>query len=247
MTGPPGPVIPCTTLRAWSLAVSGCWPARCSPRLRSEDGRPAREGGQPLTRLDSRALQTHCRRYRRPADGHHRLDRAELAARIYAASHLTGTFTLRSGVVSNEYFDKYMFESDPALLRAIAEACVPLVPDGIDALAGLELGGIPLATMMSQLERPPDPLRPQGGQDLRHVPARGGRRARRPAALHHRGRRHLRRRDPRRRGGAAGAGRVARARRLRDRPRVGRRREPRGRGPRAAAALPHARAQAVPA
>ena len=42
------------------------------------------------------------------------MDRHELAHRIYAASHLTGTFTLRSGVVSHEYFDKYLFESDPA-------------------------------------------------------------------------------------------------------------------------------------
>jgi orotate phosphoribosyltransferase len=78
-------------------------------------------------------------------------ERAALATRVYDASHLTGTFTLRSGVVSREYFDKYMFESDPVLLRAIAAACVPLVPDGIDALAGLELGGIPIATMLSQL------------------------------------------------------------------------------------------------
>ena len=78
-------------------------------------------------------------------------DRTALARAIYDASHLTGTFTLRSGVVSNEYFDKYMFESDPPLLRAVAAACVPLVPGGIDALAGLELGGVPLATMMSQL------------------------------------------------------------------------------------------------
>jgi orotate phosphoribosyltransferase len=77
--------------------------------------------------------------------------RRDLARRIYVASHLTGTFTLRSGVVSHEYFDKYMFESDPELLRAIAEACVPLVPAGIDALAGLELGGVPLATVMSQV------------------------------------------------------------------------------------------------
>lgn len=77
-------------------------------------------------------------------------DRRQLAHRIHAASHLTGTFTLRSGVVSHEYFDKYMFESDPELLRAIAKACIPLVPAGIDALAGLELGGVPLATVMSQ-------------------------------------------------------------------------------------------------
>ena len=49
MTGPPGPVIPCTTLRAWPLAVTGGWPARCSPRLRSVDGRPRAQGGQLLT------------------------------------------------------------------------------------------------------------------------------------------------------------------------------------------------------
>jgi orotate phosphoribosyltransferase len=79
------------------------------------------------------------------------MDRHELARQIYAASHLTGTFTLRSGVVSSEYFDKYMFEAEPELLRAIATACVPLVPAGIDALAGLELGGVPLAAVMSQV------------------------------------------------------------------------------------------------
>jgi orotate phosphoribosyltransferase len=78
-------------------------------------------------------------------------DRTELAARVYAASHITGTFTLRSGVVSHEYFDKYLFESDPPLLRAISQACLALVPPGMDALAGRELGGVPLATMMSQL------------------------------------------------------------------------------------------------
>ena len=76
--------------------------------------------------------------YRRP------VDRTDLACRIYAAAHLTGTFTLRSGVVSHEYFDKYRFESDPQLLADIAEASRALVPAGMDALAGLELGGVPL-------------------------------------------------------------------------------------------------------
>ena len=79
------------------------------------------------------------------------MDRSALARRIYVAAHLTGSFTLRSGVVSDEYFDKYRFESDPALLRAIADAMAPLVPAGIDALAGLELGGIPLVTLISQV------------------------------------------------------------------------------------------------
>ena len=79
------------------------------------------------------------------------MNREELARAIHRSSHLTGTFTLRSGAVSNEYFDKYRFESDPVLLRAIAEALAPLVADGTDALAGLELGGVPLATALAQV------------------------------------------------------------------------------------------------
>jgi orotate phosphoribosyltransferase len=47
---------------------------------------------------------------------------ADLARRVHAASHLTGTFVLRSGATSDEYFDKYRFESDPRLLRELAEA-----------------------------------------------------------------------------------------------------------------------------
>jgi orotate phosphoribosyltransferase len=81
------------------------------------------------------------------------VERASLARRIHGAAHLTGTFTLRSGVVSDEYFDKYRFESDPALLHDIAHAMASLVPPAgeVDALAGLELGGIPIVTMLSQV------------------------------------------------------------------------------------------------
>jgi orotate phosphoribosyltransferase len=76
---------------------------------------------------------------------------ADLAARVYDVAHLEGEFTLRSGVVSSEYFDKYRFEADPVLLREIAEGMAPLVPAATELLGGLELGGIPLATMVSQL------------------------------------------------------------------------------------------------
>jgi len=79
------------------------------------------------------------------------MDRADLAAAIFDRTHLTGEFVLRSGVTSNEYFDKYLFEADPVLLRTICEHLVPLVPDGTEALAGLELGGVPIATVLSQL------------------------------------------------------------------------------------------------
>jgi orotate phosphoribosyltransferase len=78
-------------------------------------------------------------------------DNTPLAKRIYDTAHITGEFTLRSGAKSNEYFDKYLFEADPDLLKHIALAMVKLVPSGIDALAGLEMGGIPIATMLSQL------------------------------------------------------------------------------------------------
>ena len=77
-------------------------------------------------------------------------DNTPLAKRIYDTAHITGDFILRSGAKSNEYFDKYLFEADPKLLKDIAEALVPLVPPGVDALAGLEMGGIPIATMLSQ-------------------------------------------------------------------------------------------------
>ena len=53
--------------------------------------------------------------------------------------------------MSTEYFDKYLFESDPELLRLIAGALQPLVPRETQGLAGLELGGVPIATVLSQL------------------------------------------------------------------------------------------------
>jgi orotate phosphoribosyltransferase len=74
-----------------------------------------------------------------------------LAARVFEASYLTGAFVLRSGRTADHYFDKYRFESDPDLLREIVEALVPLLPAGIEGLAGLELGGVPLATLLSSV------------------------------------------------------------------------------------------------
>ena len=74
-----------------------------------------------------------------------------IARRIREVSKLSGDFLLRSGTRSNTYFDKYRFESDPVLLKAIAEAMVPLIPPGTEILGGLEMGGIPIVTMLSQV------------------------------------------------------------------------------------------------
>ena len=72
-----------------------------------------------------------------------------LASDINAIARLKGSFRLRSGTIADTYFDKYRFESEPALLRRIAEAMVDKIPAGTQILAGLELGGVPLATAMS--------------------------------------------------------------------------------------------------
>lgn len=72
-----------------------------------------------------------------------------LAREIFKCAHLEGEFKLRSGQTSKEYFDKYMFEAKPDILHEIAKRMKELVPEGIDFLAGLEMGGIPLVTSIS--------------------------------------------------------------------------------------------------
>jgi orotate phosphoribosyltransferase len=72
----------------------------------------------------------------------------DLQARILALGHITGRFTLRSGVVADSYYDKYRFMADPDVLRGICQAMAERLPD-CDYVAGIEVGGIPLATGLS--------------------------------------------------------------------------------------------------
>lgn len=73
-----------------------------------------------------------------------------LARRIYETSYIRGNFTLHSGLRSSEYFDKYLFESDPMLLQAVTVAMGKrVVVHTCDMLAALEMGGIPVGTMLS--------------------------------------------------------------------------------------------------
>jgi orotate phosphoribosyltransferase len=46
-----------------------------------------------------------------------------------------------------------LFETDPDLLRRIADRMAPLVPEHTEMLGGLEMGGIPIVTMLSQGNR----------------------------------------------------------------------------------------------
>ena len=75
--------------------------------------------------------------------------KTQLAKEVFKVAHLRGEFKLRSGQVSNEYFDKYQFESDPKLLEQIAFGLTTLIPAGTELLGALEMGGIPIATALS--------------------------------------------------------------------------------------------------
>jgi orotate phosphoribosyltransferase len=78
------------------------------------------------------------------------VNKSELGRKIYDVAHLTGRdFTLSSGIISNEYFDKYQFESNPFLLGEIAEQMQLLLPIETEVLAGLDMGGIALSTALS--------------------------------------------------------------------------------------------------
>ncbi len=74
-----------------------------------------------------------------------------LAKRIFETSSIKGQFRLRSGKISDEYFDKYLFEANPVLLQEIAQGLSQFVPQNVDALAGLEMGGIPIVTLLAQI------------------------------------------------------------------------------------------------
>lgn len=70
----------------------------------------------------------------------------QLIERIKEAAILRGEFTLRSGRKSTYYIDKYLFETQPDILRALAERFARHVDGSITRLAGAELGGIPLVS-----------------------------------------------------------------------------------------------------
>jgi orotate phosphoribosyltransferase len=77
------------------------------------------------------------------------MTKEQVAQKIYELSHITGEFKLRSGQISNEYFDKYLFEAQPQVLGEIAKIMSDLIPQGTQVLAGLEMGGIPVVTAIS--------------------------------------------------------------------------------------------------
>ena len=80
------------------------------------------------------------------------MTRAELAAAIREHAYLEGDFVLRSGKRSRFYLDKYRFETQPALLRAIGDELAAAVqehePDA-ELLAGPALGAVAITAAAS--------------------------------------------------------------------------------------------------
>ena len=66
-----------------------------------------------------------------------------------AAAWLEGDFVLRSGRRSRYYFDKYLFETQPGILRRVGRELAALVPAGTRRLAAPELGAVLLGGAVS--------------------------------------------------------------------------------------------------
>jgi orotate phosphoribosyltransferase len=73
----------------------------------------------------------------------------ELGRELVKASYLKGDFVLRSGKRSNRYFDKFLFETDPVLLRRLGKQLASLVPKETQRLAAPELGAVLLGGAVS--------------------------------------------------------------------------------------------------
>ncbi len=81
-----------------------------------------------------------------------------------------GDYVLSGGVHSDYYIDKFRLFSDPHVLRRIARLFTPLIAEvNPDLIGGTELGGVVIATAVSQLYQHSDDRRSQAAQRLRRV------------------------------------------------------------------------------
>jgi orotate phosphoribosyltransferase len=76
-------------------------------------------------------------------------EREQLARDIVAAAWLEGDFVLSSGRRSRYYLDKYLFETQPGILRRVGSFLAGLVPPETQRLAAPELGAVLLGGAVS--------------------------------------------------------------------------------------------------
>ncbi len=75
--------------------------------------------------------------------------REQVARDLVRHAYLVGDFVLSSGRRSRYYFDKYLFETKPQILRPLSKLLAQQIPAGTDRIAGPELGAVALATAAS--------------------------------------------------------------------------------------------------
>src|SRR5258708_11673778 len=100
------------------------------------------------------------------------MDREGIGRDMVKASYLKGDFVLRSGKRSNRYFDKFLFETDPALLRRLGKHLAALVPPETQRLAAPELGAVLLCGAVSMETGLPLVLvrkEPKGYRTSKHI------------------------------------------------------------------------------
>ncbi len=73
------------------------------------------------------------------------MTKQELAKRIKETAYLEGDFVLRSGKRSKYYLDKYLFETQPDILKALGTEFAKYITSDVTLIAGAELGGVALA------------------------------------------------------------------------------------------------------
>lgn len=95
-------------------------------------------------RLDAMLSATGPEAFQDPAQR-----RLELGRDIVAAAYLRGDFVLSSGTRSRYYFDKYLFETKPTVLRRLVSLLAERLPRHVDRLAGPELGSVALTAALS--------------------------------------------------------------------------------------------------
>jgi orotate phosphoribosyltransferase len=76
-------------------------------------------------------------------------EREQLARDIVAVAWLEGDFVLSSGRRSRYYLDKYLFETQPGILRRVGSFLAALVPPETQRLAAPELGAVLLGGAVS--------------------------------------------------------------------------------------------------
>jgi len=78
------------------------------------------------------------------------MNKALLTA-IKKAAYLEGDFTTRAGKKTNYYIDKYLFETDPSILKLLAKEIAATLPalSSFDRLAAPELGAVSIAAAVA--------------------------------------------------------------------------------------------------